>query len=390
VPTLSRFLRITCVLALGVVLLAAGAACSREPTMSQAASRLSLEPFGLSPAGEPVDLITLVNSQGVEARVMTYGGIIVSLKTPDRNGRLDDIVLGHDDVAGYVASASYFGAIVGRYANRIALGRFTLDGREYRLATNNGPNHLHGGVRGWDKVVWQADPFNDERGVGVVLAHTSPDGNEGYPGTVRARVTYTLKDTNELEVDYSATTDAPTVINLSQHTYFNLAGSAVPPVLDHRVTIHANRYTPVDAGLIPTGELAGVEGTPFDFRTATPIGARIEQPHEQLQRGRGYDHNFVLTRTTSGLAPAAAVREPSSGRTLEVLTTEPGLQFYTGNFLDGTVKGKGGVTYGHRTGFCLETQHFPDSPNRPDFPSTTLGPGETYRSTTVFRFGTVN
>jgi aldose 1-epimerase len=362
--------------------------CSREPPMPQPASRLTQQPFGQSPDGEAIEIVTLSNLNGIEVRVMTYGGVIVTLRTPDRERRVDDIVLGHDDAAGYFTSAAFFGTLVGRYANRIAKGRFTLDGREYVLATNNGPNHLHGGRKGWDKAVWRPEAFNDRRGVGVTLTHTSRDGDEGYPGTVKATVTYTLKDADELQIDYVATTDKPTIINLSQHSYFNLAGTRAASILDHEVSINADRYTPVDAGLIPTGELAPVQGTPFDFRQPTAIGARIDQTHEQLERGRGYDHNFVLNRQRDGLIPAATVYEPTSGRTLEVLTTEPGVQFYTGNFLNGTITGKGGVKYGYRAGFCLETQHFPDSPNRPNFPTPVLRPGETYRSTTVFKFGT--
>jgi aldose 1-epimerase len=363
------------------------AACSGEPSMPQPASRLLQQPFGRTPEGQGVEIVTLSNASGIEVRVITYGGIVVSIRTPDRHGRVGDVVLGHDQVDGYVTSAAFFGTLVGRYANRIAKGKFTLDGREYTLATNNGANHLHGGRKGWDKAVWTPEAFNDRRGVGVSLTHVSPDGDEGYPGTVKATVTYTLKDTNELQVDYLATTDRPTIINLTQHSYFNLSGGAAPDILGHELTINADRYTPVDAGLIPSGELAPVQGTPFDFRRATAIGARIDQDHGQLRLGRGYDHNFVLNRPEDGLSLAATAYEPVSGRTMDVLTTEPGVQFYTGNFLDGTISGKGGVKYGRRAGFCLETQHFPDSPNRPDFPSTVLRPDQTYRSTTVFRFG---
>lgn len=356
--------------------------------MPDSAARLRATPFGRTADGQALQLFTLTNRHGLEVRVMNYGGIIVSLRTPDRQGRFDDIVLGHDGASGYFTNRAFFGAVAGRYANRIARGLFTLDGATYRLATNDGANHLHGGVRGWDQQVWSADPFNDARGVGLVLHYTSADGDEGYPGRVQAAVTYLVTDDNELRVEYHATTDKPTVINLTQHSYFNLAGvRAAAPILDHVLTINADRYTPVDAGLIPTGVLAPVAGTPFDFRTATPIGARIEADHEQLRLGRGYDHNFVLNRDGAGLSLAAAVYEPTTGRTLEVRTTEPGLQFYTGNFLDGTVTGKGGVRYARRTGFCLETQHFPDSPNQPSFPSPVVRPGVPYHSTTVFRFG---
>jgi aldose 1-epimerase len=305
----------------------------------------------------------------------------------DRDGQLDDVVLGYPTLDGYLEASPYFGSIVGRYGNRIAGGRFTLDGKTYRLATNDGPNHLHGGLRGFDKVVWDAEPSETDSTATVALTYTSPAGEEGYPGTLRARVAYTLTASSELLVEYQATTDAPTPVNLTQHSYFNLAGAGRGDILGHELTIAADRYTPVDATLIPTGELAPVAGTPFDFRTPNPIGARIAQDDEQLRRGRGYDHNFVLTREGTGLASAARVVDRTTGRTLEISTTEPGIQFYSGNFLDGTITGKDGRVYGHRAGFCLETQHFPDSPNQPTFPSTILGPGEEYRSTTVFAFG---
>jgi aldose 1-epimerase len=352
--------------------------------------RVARAPFGVTRDGRPVDAYTLTNARGLELRAITYGGIIASLQTPDRAGRLDDVVLGFDSLDGYLSDSPYFGAIVGRYANRIAGGRFTLDGRTYELAANEGPHHLHGGMRGFDKVVWDAQPFDGPRGACVVLTYTSPDGEEGYPGTLTARVTYALTDRNELVVDYHATTDRATHVNLSQHTYFNLAGAR--DVLDHELTINATRYTPVDATLIPTGELAPVERTPLDFRTPAALGARIDQPHEQLRNGRGYDHNFVLDRGGGALAHAARVTEPDTGRVLDVHTTEPGLQLYSGNFLarpgsDG-IRGKSGRVYGARSGFTLETQHFPDSPNKPHFPSTVLRPHAEYRSRTVFAFGT--
>lgn len=276
---------------------------------------------------------------------------------------------------------------MGRYANRIAQGRFTLEGRTYQLATNDGPNHLHGGVQGFDKVVWAAESFQQGDTVGVRFGHTSLSGDEGYPGTLKVHVTYTLTPANELIVEYTASTDQPTPMNLSQHTYFNLAGEGSGEILGHVLTIHADRYTPVDATLIPTGELASLADTPFDFRAPTSIGVRIDQPDLQLKNGRGYDHNFVLNRTGPGLVHAAHVLEPSTGRTLDISTTEPGLQFYSGNFLDGTITGKAGHLYRHRSGFCLETQHFPDSPNHPRLPSTILRPGEEHRSRTVFAFG---
>jgi aldose 1-epimerase len=354
----------------------------RVPTQED---HLTREPFGTTPTGEAVELITLANATGMKVRVMTYGGIILSLKVPDRSGNLGDVVLGYDSLASYLRDSPYFGAIVGRYGNRIAKGRFTLHGTTYQLATNNGPNHLHGGVRGFDKVVWAAEPFQGNSGSGVRLTYTSPDSDEGYPGALQAMVTYTLTDRNELILDYEATTNRATPVNLTQHSYFNLAGSS--DILGHELTLAAERFTPVDPTLIPTGETAPVAGTPFDFRTPHLIGARIGDDDEQLRRGGGYDHNFVLTRTGRGLALAARLADSVSGRTLEIRTTEPGIQFYSGNFLDGSITGKGSVVYHHRTGLCLETQHFPDSPNQPGFPSTILEPGQSYRSRTVWTFG---
>jgi len=365
-------------------------ALSAGPDRHQGAS-VTRAPFGRLPDGTGVEAFTLTNARGMQVRVITYGAIIQAIRVPDRAGRVGDVALGFDDLDGYLKSSPYFGAIVGRYANRIAKGRFTLDGKTYSLAVNNGPNALHGGIKGFDKVVWAAEPFQHGDSAGVTLSHTSPNGDEGYPGALAVRVTYTLTPSNELVVDYAATTDKATPVNLSQHTYFNLKGEGSGDILSHVLTIHADRYTPVDATLIPTGELADLAGTPFDFRAPTPIGTRIEQADPQLKNGRGYDHNFVLTRTGGagqpGLIPAASVVERSSGRTLEVSTTEPGLQFYSGNFLDGTIHGKGGHVYPLRSGFCLETQHFPDSPNHSNFPTTILRPGEEYRSRTVFAFG---
>jgi aldose 1-epimerase len=334
-------------------------------------------------SGQPVDIFTLRNANGIEIKATNYGGIITSIVAPDRNGRPGDIVLGFDDLQSYVKDSPYFGAIVGRYGNRIAKGRFTLDGHTYTLAVNNGPNHLHGGLKGFDKMIWNAEPLAGA--TGLVLSRRSKDGEEGYPGNLDARVTYRLTDDNQLVIDYHATTDKATPVNITQHSYFNLAGQG--DVLGHELTIDADRYTPVDANLIPTGELAPVEGTPFDFRKSTPIGARIDQPNQQLKNAGGYDHNWVLNRKGTGLQLAARVVEPKTGRTLEVSTTQPGLQFYSGNFLDGTLKGKGGRVYEKHAGLCLETQHFPDSPNHPAFPSTILRPGEQYDTQTVFRFG---
>jgi aldose 1-epimerase len=339
------------------------------------------------PDGTVIDLFTLTNAHGVSVRAITFGAILVSIKVPDPSGRLEDVAIGHDTLDGYLTRSRFFGAAVGRYGNRIGGAQFTLDGREYPLAKNNGPNHLHGGITGFDKVVWRGAVTQDPRGASVVFARTSPDGEEGYPGTLDSTISYTLTASDELVIEYQATTDKTTHVNLTNHSYFNLAGDGSGDVLAHRLTLYADRYTPVDAGQIPTGELAPVEGTPFDFRRETPIGARIDSPHDQLRIGGGYDHNFVINRNGPGLVRAARVVEPSSGRTLEVSTTEPGVQFYSGNRLDGSITGKGGHVYGARAGFCLETQHFPDSPNKPQFPSTVLRPGEVYRSATVFRFG---
>jgi aldose 1-epimerase len=340
--------------------------------------------FGKTADGRPVTMFVLTNANGLELRAMTYGGIITAIKAPDRSGTMGDIVLGFDRLDDYLKEHPYFGVIVGRYGNRIAGGRFVLDGRSYTLAKNNGPHHLHGGRKGFDKFVW--DAVASTGGAAVTFSRRSPDGEEGYPGTLEVRVGYTLTDRNELIVEYHATTDKPTPVNLTQHTYFNLTADA-SDILGHELMIRADRFTPVDDGLIPTGELARVEGTPFDFRRATVVGARINEGHEQLVRGKGYDHNFVLNRSGDSLEPAARVVEPKSGRTLEVATTEPGVQFYTGNFLDGTIRGKRGRAYTRRMGFCLETQHFPDSPNQAAFPSTVLRPGEEYSSKTVFTFG---
>jgi aldose 1-epimerase len=345
--------------------------------------------FGSTPDGTAVELFTFRNAAGLEVRAMSYGAIILSLRVPDRRGQLDDVVLGYDTAAEYVTNkTTYFGALVGRYANRIAKARFTLNGRTYPLATNDGPNHLHGGKKGFDTRHWRGETVQDDRGVGVAFTYTSPDGEEGYPGTLKARIAYTLTDKNELVFDFHATTDAATIVNLAQHSYFNLAGQGTRDVLDHELQIFADRYTPVDDTLIPTGELATVDGTPFDFKSPMKIGARIDQDNTQLRRGRGYDHNWVLTRSGEGLQPAVKVIERSTGRTMQISTTEPGLQFYSGNFLDGSNTGKQGHVYRHRSGFCLETQHYPDSPNKPDFPSTALRPGQEYRSRTVLTFGT--
>jgi aldose 1-epimerase len=344
------------------------------------------EPFGTADDGTPVSLYTLKNSKGMEARITNYGGILVSLLVPDKNGRVDDVVLGYDSLSNYIKSSPYFGCLVGRYGNRIAKGKFTLDGKEYTLAVNNGANTLHGGLKGFDKVVWDAKEQQGKRGLSLVLKYLSKDGEEGYPGNLHVKVTYTLTENNELKIDYTATTDKATVVNLTHHSYFNLAGAGKGDILKHELMINAKKFTPIDEGLIPTGELKSVAGTPFDFTTPAEIGARINAADEQLKFGKGYDHNFVLDKKGKGLSLAARVEEKRTGRVMEVLTTEPGMQFYSGNFLDSTNIGKGGVPYKFRYGFCLETQHFPDSPNKPDFPTTELKPGKTYSTNTVYRF----
>jgi aldose 1-epimerase len=347
-----------------------------------AATKLTRADFGRTSDGTPVSIYTLTNAKGIEARITTYGGRVVSLKVPDRKGAMGDVILGFDSLAGYIDNPGpFFGALIGRYGNRIGGARFILDGVEYKLDQNDGANSLHGGSRGFDKAVWTAKELV---GSGLELRYLSKDGEEGYPGNLNATVTYHLTSANELRIDYAATTDKTTVVNLTNHSYFNLKGDG--DILGHVLTLNADRFTPVDSGLIPTGELRAVNGTPFDFRKPTAIGARIEQSDEQLKLGKGYDHNWVLNRRESRPTLAARVEEPSTGRVLEVSTREPGIQFYTGNFLDGTIKGKGGKVYGLRSGFCLETQHFPDSPNQPAFPSTVLKPGEQFHSTTVFKF----
>lgn len=356
---------------------------SNRPTDTNPAAEQAV---GKMPSGEQVNLYTLRNSKGVEVSITNYGARVVSLKVADPSGKFDDVVLGFDSLDGYLQDNPYFGAIVGRYGNRIAKGAFTLDGAKYTLARNNGENSLHGGVKGFDKVVWSARSVSTNDGPAVEPKYLSKDGEEGYPGNLNVTVTYSLTANNELKIDYDATTDKDTVLNVTNHSYFNLAGQGNGDILDHQVMINADKFTPIDAGLIPTGELRSVEGTPFDFRKATAIGARINDNDPQLKLGQGYDHNFVLNRSGDGLLLAARVTDPKSGRVMEVLTTQPGLQFYTGNFLDGTIHGKGGKTYGRRSAFCMETQHFPDSPNQPRFPSVVLKPGERYRTTTVYRF----
>jgi aldose 1-epimerase len=336
--------------------------------------------------GVVVDLFTLNNNQGMEAVITNYGATVVALKVPDRYGQQMDVTLGYDTIDGYLGGNNYFGCIVGRYANRIAGGKFTLGGKQYTLAKNEGDNHLHGGIRGFDKVVWQSEKLADGSVSGLLLKYLSRHGEEGYPGSLAVAVTYRLTDKNELRIDYEAQTDQPTVINLTQHSYFNLAGSGSGDILDHTLTIFADQFTPVDKRLIPTGELRSVKGTPLDFTQPNRIGARITQDDEQLILAGGYDHNWVLNKEEGQLTLAARVIESKSGRIMEVYTTEPGIQFYSGNFLDDRTAGKDGQIYGHRGGFCLETQHFPDSPNRPEFPTTVLESSTRYRSTTIYRF----
>ncbi len=356
----------------------------QEAVITQGKVKMDMfkEGFGNLPDGTPVELYTLNNSFGLRARIMTYGAIVVSLEVPDRAGTAADITLGYDSLEGYLQETPYFGAIVGRYGNRIAGGRFTLDGVEYLLALNNGENHLHGGLKGFDKVVWKAEPLKEEDAVGVKLSYLSVDGEEGYPGNLSCVVTYLLTEKNEFKIVYQAETDKATPINLTHHSYFNLAGQGTSDILEHELLLTADRYLPVDPGLIPTGEIRDVLGTPFDFTSAHAIGERIAQVEG------GYDHNFVLNSGGGDLALAAQVFEPKCGRLMEIFTTEPGIQFYSGNFLDSTISGKIGRVYHKHYGFCLETQHFPDSPHHSHFPSVILRPGETYASLTVHRFST--
>ena len=361
---------------------AAGAAAGAPAGVQRA-------PFGKLADGGAVEIFTLTNASKMEVRVINYGAIIVSIRVPDRAGQFDDVVLGHDNLEGYVSRSRFFGAVAGRYANRIAGARFSLDGQEYKLAANNGPNSLHGGTKGFDKVVWAASIAQPTAaGPGVTFSYTSADGEEGFPGRLQATVTYRLSAANELSVEYGATTDKPTVVNLTQHSYFNLAGHGSGPVTDHNLRINADRYTPVNSTLIPTGDIASVNGTPLDFRTPAFIGARIDAEDPQIKIGGGYDHNFVLNRAagSTNLVHAAWLHHSGYGRTLDVFTTEPGIQVYTSNNLQ-NVTGKGGATYGRRAAICLETQHYPDSPNQPKFPSTVVRPGTPYSSRTVFKFG---
>ena len=351
----------------------------------------AIDVFGVTPDSQVIRKYVLGNQQGTQISAIDYGAIITSILLPKGDDEYDDVVLGFDDLSGYLdPSTPYFGAVIGRYANRIANGRFVLAGKTYNLARNDGPNHLHGGVRGFDKVIWKGEPFVTDRVTGVRFHYTSPDGEEGYPGTLTAVVCYSLTHDNELICDYRATTTKSTPINLTQHSYFNLARCGSRDILGHQIMINADTFTPIGPTLIPTGEIVPVSGTPFDLRIEKPIGASVNADDEQIRRARGYDHNFVLNKSADGLTFAARVCEPYSGRLLEVFTNQPGIQFYSGNFLDGTITGKFGITYQPRHGFCLETQHFPDSPNKAKFPPTILKPFDEYRTRTIYRFGTTD
>ena len=355
--------------------------------IATAQTGITKESFGKTADGQSVDIYTLTNRHGMKARITNYGGIVVSLTAPDRDGKYADVVLGYNDLDSYLKPPfPYFGALIGRYGNRIAKGRFTLDGVEYKLAVNNGENSLHGGIKGFDKVVWTGSEVRSAAGPALALKYLSKDGEEGYPGNLTVNVVYTLTNNDELKIDYHATTDKDTVLNLTHHGYFNLAGEGNGDILNHRLVLKASRFLPTDAGAIPTGELRNVAGTPFDFLKMMAIGARINQDDEQIKIGNGYDHTWVIDGLMGKLRQAATVFEPTTGRVMEVWTTEPGVQFYTGNYLDGTAIGKSGKPYQRRNGFCLETQHYPDSPNHPKFPTTTLKKGETFNSTTVYRF----
>jgi aldose 1-epimerase len=364
--------------------------CQSFGSKSASKAGIRKESFGTTKDGQAVDLYTLTNANGMVAKITNYGGIVTELWVPDRNGKLGDVVLGFDNVGDYEEYSPYFGSLIGRYGNRIGKGKFTLDGKAYTLATNNDENHLHGGLKGFDKVVWNAEPVEKAGGPALKLRYLSKDMEEGYPGNLDVTVIYTLTNKNELKIDYKATTDKPTVVNLTNHSYFNLAGQGNGDILGHKLMLNADHYTPVDSGLITTGEIAPVAGTPFDFTEPTAIGARINNDNTQLGYGLGYDHNWVLNKKGSEMSLAARVYEPTSGRVMKIFTNEPGVQFYAGNFLDGTFSGKKNKVYKHRYGFCLETQHFPDSPNKPNFPSVVLRPGETYSTTTIHKFTTRN
>ncbi len=364
-----------------------GAACLVGcASMSKSHPPITKADFGKTADGTPVEIYTLQNANGAEAKIMTYGGIVQSLSMPDKNGKMADVVLGYDNLQGYIDKTPYFGALIGRYGNRIGGAQFTLEGKTYTLATNNGPNSLHGGLVGFDKVVWTARPLATTHGPALILTYLSKDGEEGFPGNLLITAIYSLRDDNALELQFTAKTDQPTVVNLTHHSYFNLAGQGNGDILGHVVYINADKTTPVDSTLITTGEFADVTGTPFDFRTPTAVGARINDTNTVLQYGPGYDHNWVVNKPLGQLGLAARVKEPTSGRVMEVWSDEPGVQFYAGNFLDGTITGKGGAVYQIHTGFCLEPQHYPDSPNKPNFPSVVLLPGQTFHNTIIYKF----
>jgi aldose 1-epimerase len=364
----------------------AGLLMAMETGMAAQGRGITKETWGKTATGETVERYTLTNAKGASVQIITLGGTVTSIKVPDRAGALGEVTLGFDSLEGYLKPHPFFGVLVGRYGNRIGNATFTLDGKTYTLAKNNGENSLHGGRKGFDKYVWKAREVPSRDGLAIELTHVSPDGDEGFPGALTATVVYTWTDANGLRIDYTATTDKPTVVNLTNHAYFNLSSGAASTILDHELMLAADHFTPVDKGLIPTGEIRAVKGTPFDFTTSRKIGQHIDATDEQIQFGGGYDHNFVLKGNAGSMRMAARVVERTSGRVMDVTTTEPGVQFYTGNFLDGTLVGRGGKTYGKRAGFCLETQHYPDSPNKPKFPSVVLRPGEKYRTSTQYTF----
>lgn len=385
--TLKHFLNQFLILALSISLFN----CKEDPKKQskrnwEEQSTITKTPYGKLPDSTVIDQYTLKNSNGMTVGIITYGGIITSWTAPNKEGVYEDVVLGYTQLEEYLNSSPYFGALIGRYGNRITQAKFALDGKEYSLAVNDGPNHLHGGLKGFDKVVWNATQTKTESGVSLVLRYLSAHMEEGYPGNLETTVTYTLTPNNELEVEYQAITDQKTIVNLTQHSYFNLSADFSKPIVDHEISIDADSYLPVDETLIPTGVFAEVHNTPFDFRTAKTIGKDIDTDHDQLKKGQGYDHCWVLNHQNQGLRFAASAHHKKSGRLLEVYTDEPGMQFYTGNFLDSTLPTKQGGTYAHRTGFCLETQHYPNSPNQENFPSVILNPGETYTTKTIFKF----
>ena len=377
--TMTYFFRSIIVLA--ILIFSIGCEKTTPPEM-----KIKKESFGEFD-GEKVEIYTLINANQVEIKITNYGGIVTSIKIPDKNGRFDDVVLGYNNLQDYINNNPYFGCIVGRYGNRIGQAKFTLEGKEFTLAKNDGENNLHGGLKGFDKVLWNAEPVIGKDSQSLELTYLSKDGEEGFPGNLKVTVTYTLTNDNLFRIDYLATTDKDTIVNLTNHTYWNFAGEGSGDILEHELMLNADSFTPVDQGLITTGEIISVENTPMDFRKPTAIGDRIESDYDQLKFGGGYDHNWVLNaKEDDEPSLAATVYEPVSGRFMEIFTTEPGIQFYSGNFLDGSITGKSGKAYEFRNGFCLETQHFPDSPNKPEFPSVVLKPGETYKTTTIHKF----